>query len=105
MSRLQTPYYLRFLFLHYVGGMFFFFLFRVILFAFHWPGIAHIAEYRTMIATSFLKGIQFDTVVMGYILALPVLLLVAQLFLGVKANLYAFVSMMIFSLMSLGLLI
>ncbi len=105
MSRLQTPYYLRFLFLHYVGGMFFFFLFRVILFAFHWPGIAHIAEYRTMIATSFLKGFQFDTVVMGYILALPVLLLVAQLFLGVKASLYAFVSMMIFSLMSLGFLI
>ncbi|GBL35744.1 hypothetical protein EMGBS15_13390 [Filimonas sp.] len=105
MLKRNIPYYLRFLFLHYIAGLFFFFLFRLALFCFHWPSSQQFTDDRPMIITSFLKGIQFDTPVMGYILALPVLLLSIRSFFKSTKSIYPFMKVYLFTLMSISFLI
>ncbi len=105
MRKQIIPYYLRFLLLYYMTGLFFFFLFRLALFCFHWPASQQFTEDRPMIITSFLKGVQFDTPVMGYMLALPLLTLAIHSFFKSTKNIYPLVKVYLFTLMSIAFFI
>ncbi len=70
LKKIPSP--LRFIFQTYLWGILFFSFFRIALFLLHYKSAAGIPN--EVIARSFLTGLQFDTVVSGYLLALPVLI-------------------------------
>jgi len=70
------PLHLGFLTEVYISGLLIFSVLRLIFLLFNNPGDISIFESITL--KSFLIGINFDTVVMGYLLALPLLLLYIQ---------------------------
>jgi len=71
------PNYLRFLLSHYLLGVMLFSVFRLILFVLRDLPWQHIRENWILVRTAFANGLRFDTVVMGYILLLPALVLTA----------------------------
>ncbi len=101
----MLPGYFRFLLGHYLLGVFYLFLFRVILFFSH--NIDHpIADKSwSLISKAFLIGLQFDTTVMGYILALPMLVLAIASFFTYNNRIVKVVHVYILSLISLAFLI
>lgn len=74
----KVPVYIKYIASHYILSVVFLFVFRVVLFLTHTS--AHNTKVKEgnelfLISKSFLIGLQFDTVIMGYVLALPLLIL------------------------------
>ncbi len=98
---MNIPKYIKFLLAHYVVGIILFFLFRVLLYltftAEHGTNVINESESDLLIK-SFLIGIQYDSVIMGYILALPTLILSVLYFIKPKANIYKYLNLFIYLL-------
>ncbi|MGE5363890.1 MAG: LTA synthase family protein [Bacteroidota bacterium] len=73
----RLPIHVRFLLFNYVTGLFFFLIFRIILVATNPDKVSAlpVTEKYSLIFNAFLMGLRFDTVISGYILTLPFLLL------------------------------
>lgn len=68
---LKSLFHFRYLIEVYIGGLFFFTIFRIILYC------SQSGDYPSeLVVTSFWMGFRFDTVISGYLLALPALLLI-----------------------------
>ncbi len=74
---LIIPNHLLFLFAVYGIGLLFFTFFRLLLLWRQWHQMADLPDYTSLIWHSLWMGWRFDTVISGYILALPLLLLFA----------------------------
>ncbi len=85
MSRV-IPSHILFILKHYLLGLFVFFLFRLVLFFAHNMEHEIADKSMSLITNAFLVGVKFDSVVMGYILFLPAVLLSILSF--TKINLY-----------------
>lgn len=70
---LPVPAYVRFLALMYLTGLAGFTLFRAVLLIRRDLPVEHFRQYWPMALQAFGKGLQFDSVVMGYLLLLPAL--------------------------------
>ena len=97
----KVPVYLKYILSHYTLSVLFLFLFRVILFFTHTS--AHAVNVKEgnelfLVAKAFLIGLQFDTVIMGYILALPLLILTLNYFTWKSDKLYTPISYFIYGL-------
>ena len=95
----RIPYFFKFIFSHYLLGLFFLFCFRLILFYTHTSAHPTVNFSETiLIKKAFSIGFQFDSVVLGYILALPLLVSLFHSFFGKGMKLYKWVSFFIYML-------
>jgi phosphoglycerol transferase MdoB-like AlkP superfamily enzyme len=103
---IKIPYHISLLFIHYFLGLLFFLIFRIIFFF----TITSNSEIETKnisrIFKAFQIGLQFDSVVMGYILALPAItLLIIAVFFEKKEGIYQRINQYIFTLVFLAFFI
>ncbi len=78
---------------HYIVGLAFLFLFRLLLFfTYKAEHTIDIENESTLIKKSFLIGCQFDSVILGYSLALPLIVLVIHSFVGKGFRIYKWIS-------------
>jgi phosphoglycerol transferase MdoB-like AlkP superfamily enzyme len=98
-SRILLPHFLKYLLVNYLIGLLFFFIFRAVLFFLNvsLPEVGN--EKLAIIFKSFLIGVQYDTVVSGYILSLPALVLIFTASSGNSLRFYKIVGIYIFTLM------
>ena len=98
---MNIPKYIKFLLAHYVVGIILFFLFRVLLYltftAEHSTNVMNESESALLIK-SFLIGVQYDSVILGYILALPTLILTFLYYIKPKADIYKYLNLFIYLL-------
>ncbi len=98
---MKLPKYIKFLLAHYAVGILLFFLFRVLLYLTftteHSTNVIDESE-SALLVKSFLIGVQYDSVIMGYILAIPTLLLIIFYFIKPKANIYRYLNLYIYLL-------
>jgi phosphoglycerol transferase MdoB-like AlkP superfamily enzyme len=98
MRKPVIPLYIRFLLSVYLTGMGFFTLFRVLLFLCNLGRLSNLPFSRfNLIFQAFLNGLRFDTVVSGYILAVPFLVLSASALLPERHQLRLFRSMVFYT--------
>ncbi|MBI9068229.1 MAG: sulfatase-like hydrolase/transferase [Salinivirgaceae bacterium] len=103
--RYILPSYLKYLLSHYFLGLFFFLVFRIILFASYFlgHGLNNVGFY--IIKRAFLKGLQFDSVVMGYIILVPLFFLILMQFIKENKIVFKIVNFYILSLVFVTFLI
>lgn len=102
----RIPYFFKFIASHYVLGLFFLLCFRLLLFYTHSASqITTDFGQPNFILKAFLIGFQFDSVVLGYILVLPLLILIVHHFFGKDFSIYRWVSLFIYSLTFVSFLI
>jgi len=76
----RLPVALRYIFSVYVIGILFFFFFRLVLVLNNLHAVAQLPDKVSLMLQAFFMGFRFDTVISGYMLALPALILfVAEL--------------------------
>lgn len=95
----KVPYFFKFILSHYLLGLLFLFCFRLILFYTHTSAhpTADFSE-TCLIKRAFSIGLQFDSVVLGYILALPLLISLIHSFFGRGVKIYKWISLFIYVL-------
>ncbi len=72
---IQLPNSIKFIFLHYLLGLAFFSLFRLLMVGINLSHLSFIDHHYTLIAEALWMGFRFDTVVCCYFLSLPALVL------------------------------
>jgi len=79
LDKINFPIYIRFVLSTYLWGLVFFFIFRLVIFLVNLDKapLLSTGEEFILFAKSFIMGIRFDTVISGYIMAFPILLLFA----------------------------
>ena len=97
----KIPVYIKFILSHYVLSVLFLFVFRLLLFFTY--TLVHATKVSDgneayLFGKAFLIGLQFDTVIMGYILALPLLILTIFSFFGKVDKLLKPITYFIYSL-------
>ncbi len=105
LSFIPTP--IRTVFSVYLLGLAFFTFFRIINFVLQYSKVALIPddEFMSIISQSFLMGLRFDTVISGYLLALPFLILLLNEYLFKKQIVSVTVKYFILVLYSIAFLI
>ncbi len=86
LDKISLPAYIRFLFSTYLWGLLFFFIFRLVIFIGNLdkaPLLNTIDEF-VLFFKAFIMGLRFDTVISGYILAIPTILLFVFTLLKIK---------------------
>lgn len=78
----KVPFSLRYIWFVYVAGLVFFTLFRTALYLQHAAETIGIPHRASTVLYAFFMGFRFDTVISGYLLALPLLLLLIAEFAG-----------------------
>ncbi len=88
LDKINFPIYIRFVLSTYLWGLVFFFIFRLVIFLVNLDKapLLSTGEEFILFAKSFIMGIRFDTVISGYIMAFPILLLFAFTMFKIKNN-------------------
>lgn len=71
----KIPAHIKFIFLTYLTGLVFFSVFRLILVIIEFDKIMLVPDYFSLLLQALIMGIRFDTVISGYILIIPFLIL------------------------------
>jgi phosphoglycerol transferase MdoB-like AlkP superfamily enzyme len=86
----KFPFSIRYIWFVYLAGLAFFTIFRVVLYVQHAAETVGIPHRVNTILYAFFIGFRFDTVISGYLLALPLLLLLIAEFVGFLSKTFLF---------------